>query len=129
MAFSPFKRAGDTSDATIDYGVSAKFSEAEIKMAVDAVLIKFKDFKECSLMKLWYDEMKSDLFAETYMLYGLGAVNGVKRENVVILFSEFYVGNRACVSLGRNSVIAHPWHWTLIRESETCEWVVDGWGY
>jgi len=83
--------AGITTDVKIDYGSSVLFSEAEVKSAVEAVLAKFKNFSGCDLLRLWYDESKSNSAIESYLTSGRGSVNGVERENVIILFSDFYV--------------------------------------
>jgi len=129
MALSAFARAGNTDNAIIDYGTSDKFSQTEIESAVDAVLLKFeKHFKNCRLIKLWYDEEKAIQLTENYFLYSRGMINGINRDNVIFLHSEFHVGSKACVSLGRNSTITN-WHWTLIREKQTDEWELDDWGY
>ena len=129
MVLSAFARTGNTDNAIIDYGTSDKFSETEIKLAVDVVLSEFKkDFKYCNLLELWYDKEKAIQLAEDYFLHGRGMVNGIDHDNVVFLHSEFHVGSKACISLGRNSTITN-WHWTLIREKQTGEWKLDDWGY
>jgi len=120
---------GATHNADIHIGASTMFSEFELQSAADAVLVKFKDFYDCDLQKLWYDEtVSASYIEEIYMVYGKGSVNGADKENVIILMSEFYVGENACVSLNRNSMITH-WRWILIRASSADEWIVDDWGY
>ena len=91
LPLSACKNEGTINNADIDYGSSTKFSEDEIKSAVDAVLIKFEDFKGCDLRRIWYDEDKSNAEIESYLTNGRGKTNGVKQENVIILFSDFYV--------------------------------------
>jgi len=128
VLLSSCARAGITRNAEIHIGSSTIFSEAEIQSAMDAVLEKFRDFRGCDLLRLWYDEVESNRHIQMYMTHGRGSVNAVEQENVIILFSDFHAGSRACPSLNRNSVHT-DWKWILIRESETCEWVVDDWGY
>jgi len=120
--------AGATNNAEIHIGSSIMFSEAEIQLAIGVTLEKFRDFRGCDLLQLRYDEDESNKHIEMYMRYGRGSINGVEQENVIVLFSDFYAGSRACPSLNRNSMHI-GWNWILIRESQTCEWVVDDWGY
>ncbi|MDR0314618.1 MAG: DUF4829 domain-containing protein [Oscillospiraceae bacterium] len=121
--------AGKTSGAEIDYGSSVKFSEAEVKSAINTVLKKFKNFNGCDLRKIWYDEAGSDNHADSYMSTGRGSVNGVKRENVIILFSDFYAGSPRGDSGFNTDFMYTDWNWMLIRDSETDKWKVDDYGY
>ncbi|ADY55177.1 hypothetical protein Sgly_0826 [Syntrophobotulus glycolicus DSM 8271] len=114
---------------SIDIGKSTKFSQEEIQAAVDCVIVNFKeDFKGCNLKKIWYDEGESDSEIGTYMIFGRGSVNGVKEENVIVLFSNFDVGTGADASLNPNSTYK-DWNWILIREDKTGNWKIDDWGY
>jgi hypothetical protein len=56
MFISDYKYDGKIDNAEIDYCDSIKFSETEIKSVVDAIFIKFRDFKNCELKK--YGTMK-----------------------------------------------------------------------
>ena len=122
------KSAGKTDGAEIDYGSSSKFSEAEIGSAVDAVLVKFKDFEGCELIKVRYDEERSDLQAENYMEKGIGRHNGVERENVIVLLSDFKTSSKSGASFNPDSTYT-DWNWILIRNSSADDWVVSDWGY
>lgn len=114
----------------VDIGKSTKFSKEEIQAAVDCVIKNFKtNFKGCDLKKIWYDENESDAEIGAYMNFGRGSVNGVKEENVIVLFSNFYVNsNGGDGSLNRNSTYPH-WSWILIRDSKTGNWKIDDSGY
>jgi len=121
--------AGKTNNAEIDYGSSTKFSDAEIKTAVDTVLVKFKDFNGCDLKKIWYDESRSDSQVEGYLSNGRGSINGVKQENVIVLFSDFYVDSSGGDGSFNPDSTYTDWNWILIRESIDGQWKVDDWGY
>jgi len=110
----------------IDYGISTKFNQAEINMAVEAVLAKFEDFVGCELIRLWYDEEQSNQRIEEYWKHLDGLV---REENIIIFYSDFYVD-----SSGKNPTLTPDstytdWNWILIRESKSDKWIVDDWGY
>jgi beta-lactamase regulating signal transducer with metallopeptidase domain len=114
-----------------DYSIaqSNKFSQAEIRAAVESVTDKFKDFKGCTLTKLWYDEEKSNGQVDSYMAHGHGSVNGVGRDNVIVLYSDFTVDSSgADGSMNPNSTYT-DWCWILIRDGSKEKWRVDDWGY
>ena len=129
ISLSACKSVGQTNNADIDYGHSVKFNEAEIKSAVDAVLIKFKDFNGCDLKNIWYDESKSNIQIESYMSTGNGNENGSEFKNVIILFSDFYVDSSGGDSSFNRDFTYTDFMWILIRKSENHSWKVDDWGY
>ena len=92
------KQAGKTDNVVVSIGESHKFSEIEIKNAVNCVKEKFKDFEGCNLTKLWYDEEKSNKFIEGYMSNGRGSDNGVKAENVIVLLSDLEFNPRKSIN-------------------------------
>jgi len=104
------------------------FSESEIQAAIDTVLVYFKDFEGCDLLKLWYDEDMSVMLTSDYIIYGRGSVNIAEKENVIILLGDFYSGEIAEPYFAAGST--NRWKWVLIRENTTNEWIVDcsGWG-
>nr|WP_242954637.1 DUF4829 domain-containing protein [Desulfitobacterium chlororespirans] len=63
------------------------------------------------------------------MSFGKGSVNGVKKENVIVLFSNFYVGGTG----GKGSLnpysLYNDRNWILIRDSESGNWRIDDSGY
>jgi len=120
---------GMVANVKVDTGTSDRFAQEEVEEAVDRVKEKFIDFRGCELLRLWYDEDWSNLFIESYMTAGRGSVNGVSRENVIVLLSNFEVNfSRGDGSLNPNSTYYH-WSWILIRDYENGPWRVDDWGY
>lgn len=119
---------GKADDVKVTIGESVDFSKDEIQKAVNAVTHKFRDFEDCELLSLWYDEQESDDEVQAYLLSGRGSVNGAKAENVIVLFSDFYAGENAEGGFNPDSDY-EGWNWILIRDSKTSDWRVDDWGY
>ena len=116
-------------NAIIIHGKSDRHSSEELSSALACIREKFKDFEGCELIKLWYDEEKSDEFIKGYMSNGNGAVNGVDKENVIVLLSDFYVNPIGSDGSFNPDSIYSNWNWILIRDSANDEWIVDDWGY
>ena len=123
---------GTTNNAEIDYGSSVVFNEAEIKSAVDTVLRKFREFEGCDLIRIWYDEERSDRRIEQDISSGGGNTiknSGAEPENVIILFSDFYVdASGGDGSFEPNSTYTN-YNWILIRDSTNSRWRLVDWGY
>ena len=123
---------GKINNAEIDYESTAKFSEAEIESAVDAVLIKFTGFLGCDLKRLWYDEVRSDeIIQRDISSNGRNTIKNSRAEpeNIMILFSNFKT-SKSSVAIGANPNAEYAdWMWILIKESESDEWNVVDWGY
>ena len=120
---------GNTDNVEVVLGYSAKFSKSEIESAVEAVLEKFKDFEGCNLIKTWYNEGMSDIEVDSYLAGGRGSVNGAKKENVIVLYSDFYVDSSGGDGSFTPSVIYTDWNWILIRDNDYDNWRIDDWGY
>lgn len=118
-----------TDNAVISIGSSTKFSEHELQSAKDCVINRFKSLKSCTLTKLWYEEDRSNRQVVGYMSGGRGSQNGVKSENVIVLYSDFKTGSKAGdQGLNPNSTYK-DWNWILIRDSKAGNWRVDDCGY
>lgn len=120
-----------TNNVDIEYGSSVKFSDAEIKSAIDIALADFvstKTYKGCDLTRLWYDEAESNQIVENYMTNGRGLFNGIEKENVIAIQAHFNVGEKANIYFNPPSTVTN-WHWNLIRNSATDMWVIDGAGW
>jgi len=117
--------------ALIDYAVgpSEKFSESEISSAMECVMLKFRDFKGCTLTKLYYDEEKSNKQIDSYTNYGRGFSNGVGKDNVIVLYSEFTVDSSGGDGSFNPNSTYKDWMWILIRDGKDGTWRVDDWGY
>jgi len=129
MTLAVFEPAGTTRNVVIDYGSSVLFSEKEIASAVRVVLVEFRKYKGCDLRRLYYDERKYLFEIDGYMTAGRGSVNGVEKENVIILFSDFYVPPFPGGSGSRSGGVRHHWSWILIRDSANGNWIINDHGY
>ena len=112
-------------------GKSTKFTQEEVQEAISCVIENFEEkFPGCYLKKLWYEEEKSNAEIVSYMIWGKGSRNGVEKENVIVLFSNFYVNKSGgrYGSLNPNSYYK-DFNWILIRDSKTGNWKIDDSGY
>ena len=109
----------------IDYGISDKFSEEEIKAAVDCVINNF--LTDGKLTKIWYDENQSTSAAEIYMTYGKGKENEVKIENVIVLFTDFTARSNSRTFTPNQKL--ENFNWILIRDNAGNTWTIDDCGY
>lgn len=118
---------GDSSRASVTIGESSKFSKSDINHAVDCVEERFKDFDGCELLKIWYDEEQSDEAVEAYMTNGRGSVNGVEENDVIVLYSNFFVDSSGSDGSLNPDMTYKDWQWILIRDDNS--WKVDDFGY
>ncbi len=127
--FCPLFCRGKTNHAVIDTRDSSQFTQKEIRQAADTVLRKFPDFIDCDLTELWYDEEKSNRTIESYMTSGKGSRNNVRKENVIVLFSNFNTGRLSGEDGFSPNSRYENWNWILIRENADSQWKIDDWGY
>ena len=120
---------GKTNNAIVTLGESEKFTQKEVQTAANCVLKKFKDFEGCNLKRLWYDEENSNIQVDSYMSSGRGSENGVSKENVIILFSDFYVDATGGDGSFNSDFDYTDWMWIIIRDRKTGNWRIDDWGY
>jgi len=120
---------GKVGNAEISIQSTDKFSTAEINDAMNCVMDKFAEFSGCDLKKLQYDEARSDKIIESYMKTGKGSINGVSKENVIVLISEFYAGSTGLDNGFNPNFTYEDWLWILTRDNKIDEWKVYGWGY
>ena len=117
-----------TENVEIQIGESQRFSEEEIQDAVNLVKKNF-NLTDCTLTKLWYDEEASGQIEEGYLHNGKGSINGVKPENVIVIFSEFQVGKSRENEIFEPGATYSDYNWTLIRNDKKSKWTIDDQGY
>jgi len=120
---------GMTKNAMVELGDSQKFTKEEVQAAAECILEKFKDFNGCDLKKLWYDEERSKMQVEVYMSHGKGSVNGIEEDNVIVLYSDFYVYKTGGSGGFNPDSDYENWNWILIRNTKIGNWRADDWGY
>ena len=132
LSLSACKSTGTINNVEVDYGSSVSFSDAEIESAFEAVIIIFKDFEGCDLRRLWYDEERSNRIIQNDISTSGGNTiknSGAAPENIIILFSDFYVAAiGADLGFSPDSTYT-DWNWILIRDGKKDKWEVVGWGY
>ncbi|MPM38351.1 IS1595 family transposase ISCaje6 [bioreactor metagenome] len=123
-------RADDrVNNAKVTIGKSQKFSEEEIKDAIECTKEKFEIFDGCTLTDIRYDEEKSNKLTQSYLEYGGGYEAGNTADNVVVLMSNFEVDSSGGDgSLEPNSTYT-DWQWDLVKNIKTGKWEVVDWGY
>jgi len=129
LSLSACESPGTTNHAIINYGHSNIFTHAEIKSAVKVVFKEFKTFKGCDLLRVRYDEQSTNREYEAAQSNAYSSYRGIKRENLMVLRSDFYVLSPGKTT-GLNPFSAYEnWGWILIRESVNDPWVVYSYGY
>lgn len=106
---------------------SPEFSEKEIESAIEVVKNDF-DFPASTLTEVWYDEEKADTMRKGYLENGRGSENKIKAENVIVLLSNFDVGDSVGGGLNPNSTYT-DFNWILIRDDKVSDWKIDDKGY
>lgn len=104
------------------------FNQAEIDSAIQLVKDEFV-FPGSKLTKVWYDEGFNKENKKFYLENGRGLITKAKAENVIILLSDFVVGDPGPgSSLNPNSNYDN-YQWVLIRDSKGEPWRIDDQGY
>ena len=106
---------------TVEIGNSEKFNKEEIEAAVDCVKMRFH-FDDCELLRICYDEERSDT------IIGHGRHDGLLNENVIVLLVDFKVALKHIGSFTPGEIYPES-HWVLIRDCEDDPWRIDGSGY
>ena len=113
---------------SINVSESTKFSKDEINNAIECVKSNFS-FPASTLTKVLYDEEKSNNLVDNYLETGLGSVNGINAENVIILLSNFDVDDSGDNPVLTRNTTYTEYQWILIRDDKTSDWKIDGMGY
>lgn len=124
-----YTQDGKTSNVAVSIEKSEKFTEEEINEAVNTVKRKFRGFDGCELTELWYSEKDSNKMIKSYLNSGGGSENGIKKENIIVLFSNFNVDSSGAKEGFNPNSTYTDWNWILVRNGETDNWRVEDWGY
>ena len=110
------QKAGESKNAEIDLGESKVYSQEDREKAVEAIKKEFKEFKNCEMTKIWYDE--SDEYA--------GSV--IEDGKTIVFYSNFKTGDVDDQSGFSKNSEEERWSWTLERESKDGDWEVTNYG-
>ncbi len=112
---------GDTSQVALEIGPSQFYTDGEIRAAMNLVLQKFKGFEGCTLLRLYYDEERSqkvsDQWAEQY-----------NAEEAIVLYSTFDVDPSGINPSLNPGQTYENWSWVLTRNGGGW-WTLQTWGY
>ncbi len=122
-------QGGKTDNVVVTIEESDQFTEEELNEAIKAVKKKFRGFDGCEMTELWYSEKDSIKTIEGYLRSGGGSESGIKKENVVVLFSNFNVDSSGANNGFNPNSTYTDWNWILVRNSITNNWRVVDWGY
>ena len=112
---------GDVRIVRQEIGDSASFSAEEIHGAMETAQEHFrKEFDDCTLLTITYDEEYSDRLAP-------GWAENYGAEEAIVLYSSFWVGANAEACFNPNSTYS-KWQWILTRNRGE-DWVLQTWGY
>lgn len=112
---------GRTDQAKLVFGSSERFTAEEVHAACAEVTKAFKSYTACELLELRYEEEKSD--AE------IASSNDADAENMIVLFSDFYVPKHGAENSLDPDSTYEDWKWYLVREDAESAWKVKSWGY
>ena len=118
----------DGNEMIIEADEFSKFDEEEINKAMDIVKEDF-NLKGCTLKKVWYEKEKSNYAIKGYLGNGKGSINGVKPDNVIVLFVEFDVDNAGGDGSFEPDSTYSEWQFILIRDDKENHWRIDDMGY
>lgn len=102
---------------TISIGESYLFTKEEISNAIDCVIENF-DFPACTLEKVWYDENESENFDVGY------TPTGTSEENIIVLFSNFYVDKSGDNPVLTPGMLYENYSWVLVRDDKNDDWEI-----
>ena len=111
---------GNVRDAERIAGESSLYSQWEIEAAMDVAVNKFKkDFNDCELLKIAYDEERT-ISEREYQKAQYG------KDEIIVLVSDFYVGDHAEPTFSPKQTYKN-WKWIL--ENSEVGWKLIGYGY
>lgn len=110
-------------------GDSIKYSEEEIK---EALFIVYDSFiiPDATLIKIWYDEDKSDELKAHFMETGRGShIDGLTIDNVLVVLSDFKLAEDSTNPVLEAGETYTDYQWYLVRMSSSDSWILDSAGY
>lgn len=118
-------KKGKTENVVSVVGNSERFKASEIKLAIDCVRKEFKGFTNCEMTKLYYDEEKSNMEINNYLLENqeIENVKNTDKKNFIVLYSDFDVGlkenQHSGFMPGANYI---GWMWLLRKGNVLKKW-------
>ena len=120
-----FAPPGKTDKAEIILDNSTLFDKNDLEQAVVLIKEKFKEFKGCELIKLWYDEEHTKREIEnSYLSY----LNDNKNIELIVFLCNYKTGRFSEPETSRNQTYTN-FDWILAKDKDTGELNIIGWGY
>lgn len=121
--------AGDVSDVQIDYGDSEMYTTEDMDAAIYMIKEKFRDFRGCTLHRVYYVSDAECNDANVQWLNELEEANDAKAHftQCILFESDFHTGKRNDDGFTEDTDYTH-WHWWLGR-SDGGDWKLMTWGY
>lgn len=113
----------------VEIGESEKFTTEEIKEGVTLAAKKLKSIKGASIIKIYYDEQKANEQVDSYLTDGGGSEKNLKKENVLVLYSDFHTDRRAIEQGLNDNFTYRDWNCILVRKDKNDKWHFVDWGY
>ena len=119
-------------DATVDYGTSKKYTEADIDSALDPILTEFTSWKGCTLQKLAFTDdatCEAELANANEMRKGQ-MPDEPEFDQALVLTSEFHSpsGEDAEGTTFEPDTDYTGWKWLLARTGDDGAWKLLTWG-
>ena len=121
-------------DATVDYGTSSIYTEADIDSALDPVLSEFTNWKGCTLKSLAYagdEACGTDEVAYANELRAAQMPDEPEFDQVLVFTSTFHSPSAedAEGTAWNPDTDYEGWSWHLARTGNDGEWKLLTWGY
>ena len=110
------QKSGDTKNIQVDLGQSEVYSKEDREKAIECVKEKFKEFKNCEMTRIWYDETED---------YTKSVAE--KDKNGIVLYASFNTGDVDEQS-GLSDNKEYEFSWTLERDNKDGQWKVVDYG-
>lgn len=121
-------KKGSIENAVMTVEKSEKFKTTEIETAIARVEKEFKGFTNCEMTKLYYDEEKSNIEINHYLIENKNVKNADKKD-FIVLYSDFDVGEENDQNSGFMPGSHHKdWMWLLKRDEFWKSWEVVSFG-
>lgn len=126
MVIEEYYRAGNAKDRPAQLATLTQWHNAP------NVLLSSDDKSIVTIKDIRYSPSDSRKAAEDYVKYGMGSVNGIKPENVIVFYIDYDVSfpeNTSEQEKGAWMSSYDNWSMILIRDSKDGKWLIDDQGY
>lgn len=125
LFLSIFYIAGNEKNMIIEYDKSNRYSQKEIKQAINCVISELNSWKGCHLKKIWYDEEKSFNEENEWKENDSEMAN----KQIIILYTNFQTGFFARNDGFEPFTEFDEYEWILTKDDEEDKWNIYSSGY